>query len=234
MPFRILVYIVAIWLDYFKNTNEKERKRKEYRLPPIIPMVLHNGVDSWTAESEFKKYVAQADMFGKYIVNFEYILVSVKELERDFITNSNTLIDNILWSDKLHRKEDWIENLMVLSSRVSQMNIEDQNEWFTWYSNAIRFVNETERNKFFDLVKRGEGDMCSSLEQLFIDERKAGWDEAIKYDTSKQLVSHVNRAIRKQNMTLEEACDYEDTTVEAYEEAKETVRMIEAERKIEY
>jgi len=131
MPFRILVYLVAVWLDYFKNTDKDERKRKEYRLPPIIPMVLHNGARSWTAEKEFKKYVDQSDMFGKYIVNFEYVLVSVKELKQDFIAGSNTLIDNILWSDKMRKKEEWLDNLMELSRRIKQMSTEDQNEWFT-------------------------------------------------------------------------------------------------------
>ena len=39
MPFRLLVYMTAIWLDYFKNSDKNMRKQKEYRLPAIMPIV---------------------------------------------------------------------------------------------------------------------------------------------------------------------------------------------------
>ncbi len=43
MPFRLLVYITAIWLDYFKNCDKDMRRKKSFRLPAVVPIVLHNG-----------------------------------------------------------------------------------------------------------------------------------------------------------------------------------------------
>lgn len=99
MPFRLLVYMTAIWMDYFKNTDKNTRTRKDFRLPPVFPLVLYNGTESWTAKRQLKEMVKGADFLEDYIINFKYQLVSVTKLERDFITNSNTLIDNVFYAD---------------------------------------------------------------------------------------------------------------------------------------
>jgi hypothetical protein len=43
MSFRLLQYMVEVWRDAFNDTPEKERKRKSFRLPAIVPAVLYNG-----------------------------------------------------------------------------------------------------------------------------------------------------------------------------------------------
>ena len=58
MPFRLLVYMTLIWLDFFKNSDKNERKTKEFRFPPVIPLVLYNGRFSWTAKRHFKDIVS--------------------------------------------------------------------------------------------------------------------------------------------------------------------------------
>ena len=78
MPFRLLVYITAIWLDYFKNCDKDMRRKKSFRLPAVVPIVLHNGERSWTASRHFKEMIDKAELFGNYAVDFEYVLVSIK------------------------------------------------------------------------------------------------------------------------------------------------------------
>lgn len=77
MPFRLLVYMTAIWMDFFKNSDKNARKRKDYQLPPIIPLVLYNGASDWTAPLHFKDKVAHSEMFNGYVCDFEYILVNM-------------------------------------------------------------------------------------------------------------------------------------------------------------
>lgn len=43
MPHRLLFYMVEIWRDFLKNTPEEETKRKQFRLPAIVPLVIYNG-----------------------------------------------------------------------------------------------------------------------------------------------------------------------------------------------
>ena len=90
MPFRLLVYMTAIWIDYFKYCDKNERRRKDYRLPAIMPIVLHNGEQNWTASCSFSQMIDHAELFGKYVVDFEYALVSVNKLTESEIIDSNT------------------------------------------------------------------------------------------------------------------------------------------------
>ena len=179
MPFRLLVYMTAIWMDFFKNTDGKRRKRKDYRLPPIIPLVLYNGAPDWTAPLHFKDKVAHSDRFNGYVCDFEYILINVCKLDRGEIKKRNTLIDNILLADQFRTKEAWLENVKDLSDRVRKLSKEDQNLWKDWYEHAFQRVNQELKDKFMELFQNGDDNMCNSLEQLIMDQVEVGREEGI-------------------------------------------------------
>ena len=175
MPFRLLVYITAILLDYFKNCDKAARRKQAFRLPAVIPIVLHNGERSWTASRHFKEMIDKAELFGDYIIDFEYVLVSIKNLDISKIRQSNTLVDNIFLADKKRTREEWTENLTELLQRIREMETEDLNEWITWFSNVIRKLNEEERSTFIEQIRKGdEKFMCSSFERLLIKENEQG------------------------------------------------------------
>ena len=175
MPFRLLVYITAIWLDYFKNCDKDARRKKSFRLPAVVPIVLHNGERSWTASSRFKEMIDKAELFGNYAVDFEYVLVSIKNLDTAQIRQSNTLVDNIFLADKKRTRKEWTENMTELLQRIREMETEDLNEWITWFSNVIRKLNEDERNLFIEQIRKGDVKcMCSSFERLLMKENARG------------------------------------------------------------
>jgi len=167
--------MTAIWLDYFKNSGKNKRKRKKYRLPAIMPIVLHNGERNWTASRSFKKMIDHADMFGDYVVNFKYALVSVNHLTVPKISSSNTLIDNVFLADKKRTRQEWTDGLAELVHRVRAMDGDDLNEWITWFLNVIKTLNEKERSEIIEELKKGdERIMCSSFERLLNKERSEG------------------------------------------------------------
>ena len=175
MLFRLLVYMVAIWLDYFSNYDKNERKRKSFRLPAIIPIVLHNGERNWTASCQFKEIIEYSNLFGKNIVDFEYILVSVNKITDTKIKGSNTLVDNILLADKKRTRQEWMNGIEELIHRIRKMDKNDLNEWITWFSNVIRELNEEERSKLIEQLREGdESAMCSSFERLLYKEKAEG------------------------------------------------------------
>ncbi len=176
MPFRLLVYITAILLDYFKNCDKAARKKQAFRLPAVIPIVLHNSERRWTASKHFKEMIDKAELFENYIIDFEYVLVSIKNLDLSKIRQSNTLVDNIfLGRSKKRTREEWTENLSELLHRIREMETEDLNEWITWFSNVIRKLNEDERSTFIEQIRKGdEKYMCSSFERLLMKENEQG------------------------------------------------------------
>ena len=178
MPFRLLVYMTAIWLDHFKNCDKNKRSQKGYRLPAIMPIVLHNSERNWTASCKFSQMISNAELFGKYVVDFEYALVSVNTLTESKISNSNTLIDNIFLADKKRTRQDWTDGIAELMHRIRAMDTNDLNEWITWFSNVIRKLNEDERGELITQIKEGdEKEMCSSFERLLNKEKAEGWKD---------------------------------------------------------
>ena len=178
MSFRLLIYMTAIWLDHFKNCDKNKRSKKGYRLPAIMPIVLHNSERNWTASCKFSQMINNAQLFGKYVVDFEYALVSVNTLTESKISNSNTLIDNIFLADKKRTRQDWTDGIAALMQRIRAMDTNDLNEWITWFSNVIRKLNEYERGELITQLKEGdEKDMCSSFERLLNKEKAEGWKD---------------------------------------------------------
>jgi predicted transposase/invertase (TIGR01784 family) len=178
MSFRLLIYMTAIWLDHFKNCDKNKRSKKGYRLPAIMPIVLHNSERNWTASCKFSHMINNAQLFGKYVVDFEYALVSVNTLTESKISNSNTLIDNIFLADKKRTRQEWTDGIAELMHRIRAMDTDDLNEWITWFSNVIRKLNEDERGELITQLKEGdEKDMCSSFERLLNKEKAEGWKD---------------------------------------------------------
>ncbi len=176
MPFRLLVYMTAIWLDYFKNSDRNRRRQKGYRLPAIMPIVLHNGERGWTASRRFREMIGQESLFGKYVVDFEYVLVSVNSLAASKIKNSNTLVDNILLADKKNTRKAWdSERNMELVRRIRAMDRNDLNEWITWFSNVIRELEGEEKKEFIQQLREGDDIIvCSSFERIMKKEKAEG------------------------------------------------------------
>ena len=178
MPFRLLIYMTAIWLDHFKNCDKNKRSKKGYRLPAIMPIVLHNSERNWTASCKFSHMINNAQLFGKYVVDFEYALVSVNTLTESKISSSNTLIDNIFLADRKRTRQEWTDGIAELMHRIRAMDTDDLNEWITWFSNVIRKLNEDERSELITQLKEGdEKDMCSSFERLLNKEKAEGWKD---------------------------------------------------------
>ena len=182
MSFRLLIYMTAIWLDHFKNCDKNKRSKKGYRLPAIMPIVLHNSERNWTASCKFSQMINNAQLFGKYVVDFEYALVSVNTLTESKISSSNTLIDNIFLADRKRTRQEWTDGIAELMHRIRAMDTDDLNEWITWFSNVIRKLNEDERGELITQLKEGdEKDMCSSFERLLnkekADGRAEGWKD---------------------------------------------------------
>ena len=194
MPFRLLVYMTAIWMDYFKNSDKNLRKSKEYRLPPIIPLVLYNGAANWTASLHFKDKVAHSDRFNGYVCDFEYILISVCNLDCKEIRKRNRLIDNILLADQFRTKEAWLENVKDLSDRVGKMSKEDQNLWKDWFEHAFQRVNQELKDKFMKLFQNGDDSMCNSLVQLIMNQVEVGREEGIAVGREEGIAEGIERA----------------------------------------
>jgi hypothetical protein len=66
-PYRLLLYQVEIWRDMISNILKTNLRRKSFRLPAIVPIVLYSGSRRWTASRNFREYTNNQGLLGKII-----------------------------------------------------------------------------------------------------------------------------------------------------------------------
>ena len=185
MPFRLLVYMVNMWEQYFRNVPEEVRERKDFHLPVVVPMVLYNGKDNWTAQRRFRDYLRDGDSFGEYGVNFQYALIDVRRLAKDLILNTNTVIDNIFYLDRAKGKEDFLRAVEEMMDRVAELPADEKNLMEIWFAHVLegRF-GKKEQDFIRQCFQKGEKKMISGFEQIVIEEkenaRKEGMEQGIE------------------------------------------------------
>ncbi|MCL2387362.1 MAG: Rpn family recombination-promoting nuclease/putative transposase, partial [Defluviitaleaceae bacterium] len=87
--FKMLLYIALILNDYEKEVNKESSQNtnkstkvtltKDFKYPPVLPIILYAGDDEWTAETNFLNRTEMSDIFEKYIPKFEYELVNLNK-----------------------------------------------------------------------------------------------------------------------------------------------------------
>ena len=78
MPWRLLQYMVELWRSLNEELNLQDRRRKSFRLPAIIPIVVYNGTQEWSAKTQFKEYLSHDELFGDAVLSFQYHVFDLK------------------------------------------------------------------------------------------------------------------------------------------------------------
>ena len=83
---QIFRYMVYIWDAYEKEEEQKQAgisKRAGFKYPVILPIVYYEGAENWTVPRDFKSRLQQGEAFGKYVPDFEYYLVPLKDYSNE-------------------------------------------------------------------------------------------------------------------------------------------------------
>ena len=122
MAFKLLRYIVMILTDY-ENEQEKLHpgitKTKDFKYPPILPIVYYEGSDSWTAVRNFKDRVYLSDSLGKYIPDFEYLIVPLTSYTNQDLIEKQDELSLIFLINKLKNSKDF-QNLKEIPEEYFQ------------------------------------------------------------------------------------------------------------------
>jgi hypothetical protein len=140
MPFRLLRYMVGILTSVFKNTNEEVRITKDFRLPAIVPIVLYNGEDNWTAVQTYKEYTSNYGEFGDSIIDFKYILFDLNRCNKDDILTTYKLVDFVFTMDLNHStrtSDDFKRVAQELGELQHKMTDDDVKTFVSWVANVL-------------------------------------------------------------------------------------------------
>lgn len=110
MSFRLLRYIVMILTDYEKEQEmlcPGITKTKDFKYPPILPIVYYEGTEKWTAVRNFKDRVHLSDALGKYIPSFEYLVVPLTSYSNQDLVEKGDELSLIFLINKLRSSEEF-------------------------------------------------------------------------------------------------------------------------------
>ena len=78
MPYRLALYQNEIMRYYYNNSSPEIREAKGFKFPPVFSVVLFTGSDEWNVSLRIRDMFENAELFGDYVLNFEYLLLDAK------------------------------------------------------------------------------------------------------------------------------------------------------------
>jgi hypothetical protein len=155
MPFRLLLYMVEIWRGILKDTSEGYEKTKEFRMPAIVPIILYNGYNNWTACRSFKEYLSGYELFGENIIDFEYILLDVNRYTKEELLKASNIISTVFL---IEQKKNDIESMFeVLKEGLDALKGMEPKQFEllkNWFVNiVIRDMDESDADKFKKIIQ---------------------------------------------------------------------------------
>ncbi len=211
MIFRILVYVVNTLVKYFLDKPKNEREQSRFRLPSIIPIVFYNGQERWTAAKSLREYQNSGELFGSHILNLEYYLVNLAEIEEEYILSTNTVLDNIMYCDKFRSKLELVGALRAACGRIDELGLQAREEFRNWVEFILLSVCGNKKavvEEILNWAGNGEDDMAFkyNIIRAFEDERAEGIAEGEKKGRTLKLIGQIRKKIQKNN-SVEEIAD---------------------------
>ncbi len=151
MPYRLLLYMVEIWRGFIKDA-ENEEKLKGFRLPAVVPVVLYNGANNWTACRSYREYLSGYEMFGNNIVDFTYILVDVNRYTEEELLELSNVIAAAFLIDQKKDMNGLLERLKKVVDILKRMDLEEFELFKNWFVNIIMRDSEGEQYKIIEKV----------------------------------------------------------------------------------
>nr|WP_244262315.1 Rpn family recombination-promoting nuclease/putative transposase [Thermoanaerobacter wiegelii] len=188
MPYRLLLYIIEVWREILKDTSLNRQKRKDYKLPAIIPIVLYNGINRWTACLSFKETIDSYELFGENIVDFKYILIDVNRYSEEELLQLSNLIGSVFLLDRRVGREELIERLKKLTDVLKDISEDEFILLKNWFLSIVsRFLPEERKREVREILEGSKGVefMISNLERTLKEEfikksRKEGIKEGLR------------------------------------------------------
>jgi predicted transposase/invertase (TIGR01784 family) len=102
--FKMLQYITLVLADYEKEANKAKEgisKTKEFKFPPVLPIIFYDGPGNWTAATDFLDKTELNQVFHKYIPKFEYELVNLNQYSQSDLAEFGDTLSLIMIIDKI-------------------------------------------------------------------------------------------------------------------------------------
>ncbi|MCB2356409.1 Rpn family recombination-promoting nuclease/putative transposase [Clostridium estertheticum] len=198
MPIRLLMYMVELWREILRNSEKKEIKRKSYRLPAIVPIVLYNGTKKWTCARNFKDIINESQLFGDNILDFKYILVDINSYSKEYLYEFKNIAAAIFLLDQDINAMEFLERLKNIVINFSNLTSEEKLLLKGWIKNTTNSDEIYDMNKLVDDIfnenKKEEVEiMVSNASNIFGKLKSDGIKEGKKEGKAELLITQLKK-----------------------------------------
>ncbi|WP_196007999.1 Rpn family recombination-promoting nuclease/putative transposase [Clostridium tyrobutyricum] len=185
MPMRLLFYIVELWRERLKNTAKKDIRSKNFKLPAVVPMVLYNGKNKWTASRNFKDILGSNELFGENIIDFRYILFDVYRYDESQLEKMANMVSTVFLLDKEISKADLMKRLRLTAYVLKKITPEQFDILKMWLKSIMKPRLDTESKikveEILEKSSQGEVDiMVSNLGKSIDNMIREGKEEGME------------------------------------------------------
>lgn len=121
---QVFRYMVYIWDAYEKEAEKQHKgisKRADFKYPVVLPIVYYEGKKNWTVPLDFHSRICQGDVFEKYIPNFQYYLVPLRNYSNEELLDKADEISLVMLLNKLQTPEDFTKLRQIPSEIVANI-----------------------------------------------------------------------------------------------------------------
>jgi predicted transposase YdaD len=129
LAFRVLAYLVDVWRDIYKNIDKNLRRQKGFRLPPVFPIILYNGDESWTSALSVRDLVEHGEIFGNFIPNVLYHLIDIPRCDPAKLTQIGNSLAGVFLLEHENEEGDF-ETILQKSLDI----IDQESDYDLWRS----------------------------------------------------------------------------------------------------
>lgn len=215
MPIRLLMYMIEIWREVLKNTEERNFRRKAFRLPAIVPIVLYNGTKAWTAAKSLKDVISNSEVFGENILDFKYILLDVNKYPKDELYLKNSISSAIFLLDQNINGLEFYDRLKDIVLGFNNLNAQERLQIKQWLIN-VNSDNDNMKNNIENIfnaekeeVIRMTSNISKGLELL----KKEGIKEGIKEGAKDKALKIAKKMLLKGD-SIEEIAEITELSIE--------------------
>ena len=113
-PLDLPLYVISL----VEHKNPGFSSRKDFRYPPILPIVYYEGIAKWTAPQDLADRILCGELLGKYLPHFQYQLITLHDISNTDLLAKGDEISLAMLINKIQTPEDMSTFVGLSGERV--------------------------------------------------------------------------------------------------------------------
>lgn len=233
---QLLKYMILIWTEYAKEM-EREKKgnstNKNFRYPPILPIVYYEGADHWTVDLHLKDRIFMNEIFGEFIPDFTYRLIRIHDYSNEELLSREDEISLLMMINKVQTAEDFKDFLASQNEQINAIIQKTPERILQIIADTIwglcRKMNvpEQETRQCIEKVRgRQMGYLFENMEKMDIQAERQNTQDALeKLRQAEQKAQQAEKKAKQKIEQIEQEKQQEEQKAQLAEQEKQQVEQ---------